>query len=138
MTRSIRTHLTKGHSSQAGITLIEVLAAMVILAVGILAMAPMMVLSVTGSQFSNDVTSLASAAQRQIEIQIAKGTFATIPYSETTLSPDGSRSVVTEVTDDSVDPAVPSGVYEISVTVSWVDDANLDRSMMFTTYAAKK
>jgi Tfp pilus assembly protein PilV len=118
--------------------MIEVLIAMLVVAIGVLALAPMMVLSITGTQFSNDVTVLASAAQRSIESQISKGTFTAMPYVETQVSDNGRYTITTEVLDNTVDASVPGRVYEINVTVAWVDDADLKRSMMFTTYGTKK
>ena len=122
---------------ERGITLVEVLAAMIMLAVGILALAPMMVLSVTGSQFSNDVTTLATAAQRGIEAQITKGSFPSMPYTQSEYV-DNKYLVATEVLDETVDASIPPHVYEVKVAVSWTDDAAVDRNMIFTTYATKK
>ena len=123
---------------ESGITMIEVLIAMLVLSIGVLALAPMMVLSITGSRFSNDVTVLASAAQRNIESQISKGTFPTMPFTETQVSDNGKYTITTEVLDETIDASIPRRVYEVNVTVAWVDDANLERSIMFTTYATKK
>jgi len=127
----------KALKDQAGITLIEVLAAMVILAVGILAMAPMMVVSINGNTFSREVNDIASAAQLSIEEQIGENSFASMPYVQCDSLRSGKYEVLTVVTDDSVDPSVPGNVYEINVTVSWKDDAAVDRSMTFSTYASK-
>ena len=137
MNRSPHTLLSGSHKSQSGITLIEVLAAMLILAIGILALAPMMVLSVTGSRFSNDVTTLASAAQQRIEAEIARGKYPAMPYTQTE-TVDGKYEVQTDVRDNTVDGSIPDRVYEINVTVRWTDDTELARTMMFTTYATKK
>lgn len=133
--------LRKSHKclkGESGITMIEVLAAMIILAVGILTMAPMMVLSITGSKFSNQVTTLASAAQRSIEDKIGKGTFPVMPYVESETYRDGLYQVTTMVRDETVDASIPSRVYEIAVTVAWLDDANVSRSLRFTTYGTKR
>jgi len=127
----------KALKDQAGITLIEVLAAMVILAVGILAMAPMMVVSINGSTFSREVNDIASAAQLSMEEKIGQNTFASMPYVECDSLREGKYEVLTVVTDNSVDPSVPGNVYEINVTVNWKDDAAVDRSMTFSTYASK-
>jgi type II secretory pathway pseudopilin PulG len=121
-----------------GITLIEVLAAMIVLAVGILSMAPMMTISITGSRFSNEVTTIAAEAQQRIEEQIGRGSFPTMPYIIADTVGDGKYAVRTEVRDETVDNSIPSLVYEISVTVGWLDDANLQRSMSFVTYGTKR
>jgi Tfp pilus assembly protein PilV len=129
-----RTATRKG---EAGLTLIEVLASMVLLTLGILAMAPMFVLSITGNQHSNRVTSLATEAQLEIENQIAQGTFATMPYVNYTTEYNGRYAIMTYVNDNTTDPSVPNNVYEIKVLVYWYDDANVSRNMEFSTYASK-
>ncbi len=123
--------------NQTGITLVEVLAAMLILAIGILAMAPMMVLSVTGNRFSEDVTTVAAAAQREIEAKIEQGTFASMPFQEIDYVGDSTYRVTSLVTDESVDPNVPANVYEVSVSVNWTDDSGVDRNLSFITYMSK-
>lgn len=138
MNKLMRRRLMPHRIGESGITMIEVLAAMIVLSVGILAMAPMMVLSITGSRFSNDVTTIASAAQERIEAEIAKGgTYAVMPYTQTEMV-DGKYSVMTEVLDETVDASIPSRVYKVDVTVGWTDDAGVSRTMLFTTYAMKK
>lgn len=138
MIRLRKWHAHKHIAGESGITMIEVLAAMIILAVGILAMAPMMAISITGSRFSSEVTTLAAAAQESIEDKIGAGVFPTMPYVETQAVDGGKYTVLTEVRDETVDASIPSRVYEISVTVKWSDDVNLDRSMTFVTYGTKR
>jgi len=138
MNKRLRLRLWASGKGESGITMIEVLAAMIVLSVGILAMAPMMVLSITGSRFSNDVTVIASAAQERIEAEISKGgSYASMPFMRTEVV-DNKYSVTTEVRDETVDGSIPSRVYEVDVTVGWTDDAGVSRSMLFTTYAMKK
>ncbi|GAB4316966.1 MAG: hypothetical protein Kow0074_05260 [Candidatus Zixiibacteriota bacterium] len=100
-------------------------------------MAPMMVLSVTGNRFSEDVTTVAAAAQRTIEEKIAQGTFATMPFQEISYAGDSTYRITTLVTDQTVDPDVPANVYEVSVTVNWMDDSGVDRNLSFITYMSK-
>ena len=111
--------------------------AMLVLALGILAMAPMMVLSITANQFSREATTIAAAAQEQIEEKIGQGSFASVPYVEQETLGNGKYEVLTVVVDDSVDPAVPRNVYQINVTVNWEDDADVNRTMTFSTLVSK-
>jgi Tfp pilus assembly protein PilV len=130
-------HNTFFLKGEAGITLVEVLAAMVILSVGILAMAPMMVISIHGNTFSTEVSEIASAAQLSIEEQIGAKSFASMPYVQCDSLENGKYEVVTVVTDESVDASIPAHVYQIDVTVNWTDDAAVGRSMTFSTFASK-
>jgi len=123
--------------NRKGITLIEVLSAMIVLSVGILAMAPMMVLSISGNGFSEDVTTVAAAAQRSVENMISRGSFPSMPYVDTSSVRDGKYKVKAEVKDHSVDASVPDNVFEVNVTVLWSDDAGVDRNLSFITYSPK-
>lgn len=123
-------------SQNHGITLVEVLAAMLILALGILALAPMMALSVTSSRSSVQITAIAAEAQASIEERIGAGNFGTMPFSETQIV-DGKYTITTDVRDDSVDPSIPSRVYEVTVTVLWQDDKEVGRNLSFITYIQK-
>ena len=120
---------------QRGITLIEVLSAMIVLSVGILGLAPLMTLSVTSNQFASEVTTVVVRAQQSIEETIGRGSFGTLPYEEYATFEDGKFASRTVVRDESVDPSIPSRVYQIAVTLDWVDDAGVARTMTFTTYS---
>jgi type II secretory pathway pseudopilin PulG len=138
MTKLRKLRILRHALGENGITLIEVLAAMIVLAVGILAMGPMFVISISGSRFSNEVTSVAAEAQEKIEDKIGLGTFPTMPYTETETVDNGKYTVTTEVRDETVDASIPSRVYQIEVTVQWKDDVDVDRSMAFVTYGTKR
>ena len=124
-------------SSESGVTLIEVLAAMLVLAIGILGLAPMMVLSATGNEFSAEVTDVVAAAQQTLEQRVGSGGFGAMPYSNTTKYGNGRYAVTTQIRDNSVDPKVPANLYELDVTANWVDHSGVTRNLTFTTYSPK-
>jgi type II secretory pathway pseudopilin PulG len=123
------------HGDEHGITLIEVLSAMIVLAVGILGLAPLMTLSITSNQFASEVTTVVVRAQQSIEETIGRGGFGTLPYEEYTTFEDGKFAARTVVRDETVDASIPSRLYQIAVTIDWVDDAGVARSMTFTTFS---
>ena len=120
-----------------GITMVEVLAAMLVVSIGILALAPMMVLSITGNQFSEDITSVAAAAQLRAENMIGRGKFPSMPYSDTASAGDGAYHLTTEVKDNTVDSSIPDKVYEVTVSVVWDDETGVERNLSFITYSTK-
>jgi type II secretory pathway pseudopilin PulG len=123
--------------SQRGTSLIEILVAALVISIGVLGLAPMMVASISATQFATSVTSVVAAAEQSIEVRLGAGGFGTLPLTETSTSGNGKYHLTTVVTDDTVDPAIPSHLYEINVTVTWIDDRGASRSMIFTTYTAK-
>ena len=60
-----------------------------------------------------------------------------MPYTRSEFV-DHKYTITTEVLDETIDASIPPHVYEVNVTVNWTDDADLDRNVMFTTYATKK
>ena len=122
---------------QAGFTLIEVLVAMIILAIGILGLAPMLVISMQGNQFSREVSEAAYLAQDRIEQLKNQGLISPIPFTETSynLNGDYDRSVV--VDDQTMDNTIPAGVYRMTVTISWVDKEGKNHSTSYVSYKAK-
>jgi type IV pilus assembly protein PilV len=121
--------------SRNGFTLLEVLVAMIVLAVGLLGLAPMLVMSMQGNQFSRDVTEAAYLAQDRIEQLKNQAVISPIPYYETSIQGGCYRSV--NVSDNTVDNSIPPGVYRINVTLNWVDKEGKSHSTSYITYKTK-
>jgi hypothetical protein len=93
-----------------------------------------MVTSMTGNSFANDLTTANMVASDYIENLKTVVTFANIPFIETTNNIQGKFTRQTRVDDNSSDGTVPSGLYRIQVTVNWVDQQGLARSVTYNTY----
>jgi type IV pilus assembly protein PilV len=134
----MKKNLTESLRKEKGISLLEVLVAMVILAFGVLGLAPMIVISMFGNSYSNQVTVADAIAQDRLEEIKAWPAVNPIPYSDTLSNIQGIFTRQTLVNDDSTDASIPAGVYEIQVTVSWTDQKQLPRSVSYFTYKAKR
>ena len=117
-----------------GLSLLEVLVAMLILAFGILGLAPMLVSTIFSNSYSGDVTKANVIAQDKIEFMQSLVAFNPLPWTEVTNNLNGLFTRSTRVDVDSTDGSVPSGVYRIRVTVSWTDKAGKARSINYYTY----
>jgi type IV pilus assembly protein PilV len=124
----------KIRKNEKGFTLIEVMISMVILAIGILGLAPLMVLSIYSNTYSQDLTQATAVAQDRIEQLKNAPNFAVIPYTDSTLNIYGTYKRVIVVDDASTDGTVPAGVYRIKATISWTDDKGMARSVDYYTY----
>lgn len=119
-----------------GFTLIEVMVSIVILAIGLLGLAPMMAISITGNAFANEATEATVLAQDKIEELKNMTAFASIPLSDS-VAVDAQYTLVSRVDDTASDGTVPVGVYKIFVRVRWVDQADVGRRLEFFTYRTK-
>jgi type IV pilus assembly protein PilV len=117
-----------------GLSLLEVLVAMLILAFGILGLAPMLVSTIFSNSYSSEVTKANVIAQDKIEFMQSLVYFNPLPWTEVTNNLNGIFTRSTRVDVDSTDGSVPSGVYRIRVTVSWTDKAGKARSVNYYTY----
>ena len=122
-------------NTEDGFTLIEVLMAMIILSIGILGIAPLMVTSMSGNSFANDLTTANVIATDYIENLKVVPNFVA-PFIETTNNVEGKFTRQTRVDDTSSDGSVPNGLYLIRVNVSWVDQQGIARSVSYDTYRA--
>ena len=123
--------------NKKGMSLIEVMAAMLILAVGILGLAPLMVITMDANSFSNELTQANTVAQDKIEQLRNVTSFSPLPFTQYDYNVLNRYVMVTTVDGAESDPTVPSGVYRIHVNVSWIDHNNLPRSIDYRTFTSK-
>jgi type IV pilus assembly protein PilV len=124
--------------NKKGMSLIEVMAAMLILAVGVLGLAPLMVITMDANSFSNELTQANTVAQDKIEQLRNVTSFSPLPYTQYDYNVLNRYVMVTTVDGAESDPTVPSGVYRIHVNVSWIDHNNLPRSIDYRTFTTKQ
>ena len=123
----------KAPFSQTGFTLIEVMAGLIILAIGLLAIATLYITSTKGSYFSSNVTQATIFAQDKMEylknLSYNDSNLSNGQYSEGTLSGTiFSRQY--QVVEDA-----GNSMKTITVIVSWTDLGN--HSLSFSTIRAK-
>lgn len=120
-----------------GTTLLEVMISMLILAFGVLGLAPMMAISIFGNSYSNQVTLADAIALDRFE-EIKNWAYVSpIPYSQTTDNIERIFTRETMVNDNTSDGSIPAGVYKIQVTINWTDHKGVSRSVSYYTYKAK-
>jgi prepilin-type N-terminal cleavage/methylation domain-containing protein len=124
------------NTHDSGFTLIEVMVSIVILSIGVLGLAPLMAVSVTGNSFSNEATRANVIAQDKIEELKNVVSFGAIPRVDTA-TVDSRYHYTARVDDTGSDGSVPAGVYKIHVQVNWTDQAGVDRRLEFFTYKTK-
>ena len=124
-------------NNDKGLSLLEVLVAMIILSLGILGLAPMVVMSIEGNNMSRDVLVVSSLAAEKLEYYESLETLPVIPYTETESNLEGSYNRVTTIRDNTTDASIPDGVCQIDVVISWTDKQGVDRSTTYSTLLVK-
>lgn len=119
--------------NKRGFSLVEVLSAMVVLAIGILGLAPLIVLSIRTNSYSQDVTDASVFAQDRIEQLKSQASFTPMPYTETT-NPGGGLTRTVRIDNNATDGTCPAGMYRIAVTITWTEQNNVTRRVVFNTY----
>jgi prepilin-type N-terminal cleavage/methylation domain-containing protein len=133
----MRQKLSELVANEKGITLLEVMIAMLILALGVLGLAPMIVVSMFGNSYSNQVTIADAIAMDRFEEIKTWYQITPLPYSQTVNNLQRIFSRQTQIDDSTTDGTVPPGVYRIQVTISWTDQEQVARSITYFTYKAK-
>ncbi len=118
-----------------GWSLLEVLVGMIVLAVGLLGLAPMLVMSIEGNVMSRGNTVAASLAKEQIEFYEGAASLPALPFTQTEQGLEGgvyTRS--TFIRGNASDSTIPSGVVQIDVQVSWMDGSDVQRNTNYSTF----
>lgn len=125
-------------ANQKGISLLEVLIGMFILAIGLLGLAPMFTLAVEGNVMSRDNSEAATLIKERLEQYASLSSFPALPYAEHEQGIDSLYTRSTFINDHTTDTLVPEGVYKVDVVVAWTDHQAVNRSTMYSTYLLKE
>lgn len=110
--------------NEAGITLIEVLAAMIILALGLLTLLPMATLSIDANVQARDTDQVMAMIQNQIEMMRNQDALTSGSYTDST-----TGMYMTWWTQ-----AESEGLQEVIVEVNWESDLGVPHRQRGTTY----
>ena len=126
---------TKYLSNESGWSLLEVLIGMIVLAVGLLGLAPMLTMSIEGNMMSRDNTVAASLAKEQVELYEGMSALPATPFTQTETGLEGGKyNRLTFLRGHATDTLIPTGVFQIDVQVSWTDGSNVPRTTRYSTF----
>lgn len=120
-----------------GVSLLEVLISMLILGFGLLALAPMIVMSIEGNIISREHSETSRLAKDKIGYYEGLDSMPAMPVIEQEVNVNNMYTRITSVRDSSVDTLIPAGVYQIDVQLSWTDNHNVERDINYSTYILK-
>jgi hypothetical protein len=116
-----------------GITLLEVMISMVMLALGALGLAQLIGLTVYNNTLSNDSAIVDAMAREKLESLLKTPNFDSMPFVEIEDSVLGEYSVMKRVDDISTDSAIPIGLYKVSLQMKWTDPYNEPHMRSYVT-----
>ena len=125
-----------------GLSLLEVLVSMIILAVGILGLAPMVVLSIEGNNISRDFTIATELAKEQLELHEAMGLIVdtVVGYDEADWIPTPAPTTLPDTLGYTrtiaISPEVagnPPSLVKVIVNVQWTDKMGNPRATKHST-----
>lgn len=117
-----------------GISLLEVLVAMTILAIGLLGLAPFMVISIEANSASKNAATASMIARDKIEFLETNPSLATFATSEIETNVREGFDRTTVITTPASDTTVPNGLVRATVNVSWTDDIGVSRQTTVSTF----
>jgi prepilin-type N-terminal cleavage/methylation domain-containing protein len=119
--------------NEKGISLIEVLVSMVIIAIGLLGLAPLVVLSIDANSMSQDAMAACTLAKEKIETYENASLLPALPYSEQETDLEGGYNRATRIWDNTVDTLLPADLCQVEVVISWQDKMGVSRSATYST-----
>ncbi len=129
--------MKKIRTNKRGVSLVEVMAAMLVLAIGILGIAPLMVVTIGANSFSRELTVANTLAADKIESLRAIGAFAPLPFTQHENNINNKYSRYTRIDAYESDVTVPTGVYRVHVTISWSDQNGIPRATEYWTFLSR-
>lgn len=130
--------MRKKMHNDRGLSLLEVLICMLILAFGLLGLAPMFTMAIEGNVISRDTSIASDLIKDKIEYFEALDPLPSVPYTETESGLNGMYSRSTFINNHASDSTVPDSMYRLDVVVAWTDHQSVNRSATYSTYLIPK
>lgn len=124
--------------NESGLTLLEVMVSMLITTIGILGLAPLIVLSINDNNTSRGVMEAASLAKEKIEMFENLDTLPALPFVEKEANLGDGYYRITQIRENTTDTTLPAGIAFMNVEVSWVDQAGTHQSTSYSTILEKE
>jgi Tfp pilus assembly protein PilV len=126
--------LPKKIKNQKGISLIEVLAVMLILVIGILGIAPMIIVSQFGNSWGKDVLFVNAESQKRMENFRNMPVDSLYPLIGQSTNTNGNFTFVTAIDTAHTGNSIPPGLVRIDLTANFTDFKGKSRTLSFATF----
>lgn len=117
---------------QRGMTLVEIMVAMIILAIALSWLAPLIIIAMQGTRRGGDLTQATTLAQDKLE------ELRSMSYASMLANPTGQDTVGNMVRSWTITEGVgQEGLVDIQVDLSWPDDAGGEHQIQFVSMRAR-
>ncbi|UCC43712.1 MAG: prepilin-type N-terminal cleavage/methylation domain-containing protein [Candidatus Zixiibacteriota bacterium] len=120
-----------------GVTLLEVMISLIVLSIGLLGLAPFVVLSIESNNISKDALVASNIVRNKIEYLESLDSIPSAAYSEYEPDVETGYNRTTTILDNSSDPTIPEGLLRASVAADWIDKTGMSRQVIMSTYLQK-
>lgn len=120
-----------------GISLLEVMISMIILSLGILAMAPLMVVSINSNADSRDRSIATQLAKEKLENLESASSLSGLPTMATEEGLRDKFERTTTLLDSAADTLIPGDRFKVMVVVAWNDDKQVRQATSLSTLIGK-
>ena len=117
--------------------LLEVMVAMIVVAIGLVGLAPLLVTSIEGNVIARDTSAAVGLIKQQIEFYSAQDSIPGVPLEYEVQGLLSRFNRTTRIWDNTTDSTLPTGVYCIDVNVSWTDYQSMPHTRSYTTLILK-
>ncbi len=125
---------TKLINNQKGMGLLEVMVSMLIITIGILGIAPLIVLSIEENVISEGYSNISNIISSEIELFQTLDSLPTPPYVKKDLNDQERYAMLTSLDDHASDSLVPNGLYRVKIDIVWQDHQDVVRNNSVSTY----
>ena len=123
--------------NEYGMSLLEVLVSIIVLSIGILGLAPMVVISVNSNSISQDLMTASNLAKEKIEYYTGQEVLPSLPYEEYESDLMDGYERITNLIDNTSDSTLTVGLCQLSIRINWTDNTGSSRSTTYMTYIEK-
>ena len=124
--------------NRRGLSLLEVMISMIILAIGILGLAPLLVVSMDSNSHSRDLSLAMQLARDKLELLESSSDLDTYPNVDTESNLEDKYSRTTYLISSVSDTLIPEDRYKAIVIVTWKDDKEVEHNTQMSTLIGKE